>query len=305
MEYATPEVLVDTEWVATHTPDENIRVVEVDYDPENAYRKGHIPGAVLMRWKSDINDTQSRNILSLEQFESLMSRNGISPDTCIVLYGDFNNWFATFAFWVFKIYGHKDARIMNGGRKKWELEGRSYDTKESQEPDTKYLKLRMGHVGGTYHAEEPRVHTTQYKAAGHAPELRAFRSDVANMLGKDSARLVDVRSPPEFRGEIAAPGEYSSEGAQRAGHIPGAANIPWLKAVNDEDGTFKSAADLRKLYESAGITPDKDVVAYCRIGERSSHTWFVLKYLLGYPSVVNYDGSWSEWGNSVGAPVER
>ena len=281
LEYATPEILVDTEWVATRTPAENVRVVEVDYSPENAYDKGHVPGATLISWKADINDALSRDILNREQFEVLMSRNGVAPDTTIVLYGDFNNWFAAFALWVCKIYGHKDVRIMNGGRKKWELEGRPYDT------------------------EDPKVSVAQYKVAGPAPELRVFRNDVAGMMGKDGVRMVDVRSPPEFNGEISAPDDYPTEGAQRAGHIPGATNIPWLKAVNDEDGTFKSATDLQSLYESMGITRDKDIVTYCRIGERSSHTWVVLKYLLGYPNVVNYDGSWSEWGNTVGAPVER
>ena len=281
MSYAVPEVLVDTEWVATRSRGDDVRIVEVDYDPESAYRKGHVPGATLISWKGDINDALSRDILNKEQFEALMSKNGISPSTTIVLYGDFNNWFAAFALWVCKIYGHRDVRIMNGGRKKWELEGRPYDT------------------------QEPTVPASQYEASGGAPELRAFRRDVEGMLGDAKVRMVDVRSPPEFLGEISAPGEYPTEGAQRAGHIPGATNIPWLKAVNEEDGTFKSAADLRTLYESAGITSDKDIVTYCRIGERSSHTWVVLKYLLGYPNVVNYDGSWSEWGNTIGAPVER
>ena len=281
MDYATPGILVDTEWVATRAQAENVRVVEVDYDPENAYRKGHIPGATLISWKGEINDARSRDILGRKQFEALMSKNGIAPDTGIILYGDFNNWFAAFALWVCKVYGHEDVRIMNGGRTKWELEGRPYDTKETTVP------------------------TTRYEVTKPAPELRTFRDDVAGMLDNDNVRMVDVRSPPEFNGEISAPGEYPTEGAQRAGHIPGAANIPWVKAVNEKDGTFKNAGDLQKLYESAGITPNKDIVTYCRIGERSSHTWVVLKYLLGYPNVVNYDGSWSEWGNTIRAPVEK
>lgn len=281
MKYANPDILVDTEWVAANTNNENVRVVEVDYDPHEAYHKGHISGAILMWWSKDINDPLSRDVINKDQFEVLMSKSGITPDTQIVLYGDFNNWFAAFALWVFKMYGHRDVRIMNGGRKKWELEDRPYNT------------------------NEPDVAQTAYQVTQEAPELRAYRDDVRNALYKSTVRLVDVRSPPEFKGEITAPPEYPLEGAQRAGHIPGATNIPWVKAVNDEDGTFKTPEELKSLYESVGITPDKDIIAYCRIGERSSHTWVVLKYLLGYPKVVNYDGSWTEWGNSIGLPVER
>ncbi len=281
MKYATPEILVDTQWVATQTLGENLRIVEVDYDPQAAYDKGHVPGASLISWKDDINDNATRDIVGQEQFEALMSKCGITPDTTVILYGDFHNWFATFALWVFKIYGHKDVRIMNGGRTKWELEGRSYDT------------------------VSPQISPTEYEVTNPSPELRVLRKDITESLSNEYMQLVDVRSPPEFQGLISAPGEYPTESAQRAGHIPGATNIPWLKAVNEKDGTFKSADDLSKLYRDAGVTPDKNVITYCRIGERSSHTWLVLKYLLGYPTVVNYDGSWTEWGNAIGAPIER
>lgn len=281
MKYANPDILVDTKWVAANLSNDDIRIVEVDYDPYEAYRKGHISGATLMWWSKDINDPLSRDIINREQFEALMSKNGITPDTMVVLYGDFNNWFAAFALWVFKMYGHRDVRIMNGGRKKWEMEDRPYNT------------------------DEPEVTQTAYQVTQEAPELRVYRDGVRDALYDSTIRLVDVRSPPEFNGEITAPPEYPLEGAQRAGHIPGATNIPWIKAVNDEDGTFKTPEELKSLYESVGITPDKDIITYCRIGERSSHTWVVLKYLLGYPKVVNYDGSWTEWGNSIGLPVER
>lgn len=282
MSYAHPEVLVDTEWVASNPPNENRRLIEVDYDPENGYRKGHIKGATLVWWKRDINDPVTRDIVNKKQFEELMSKNGVKPDSEIILYGDFNNWFAAFAFWVFKYYGHEKIKIMNGGRKKWELEEREYTT------------------------EEPQVTPTTYKAQPPDEGLRAYLFDVSRILKKDADNaLVDVRSPKEFHGEITAPPEYPMEHAQRGGHIPMAQNIPWATAVNDADGTFKSADELKKIYEEQGITPDKHVITYCRIGERSSHTWFVLKYLLGYPKVRNYDGSWTEWGNMIGNPVEK
>lgn len=281
--YAHPEVLVETDWVASNppSPGSGRRLVEVDYDPENAYRKGHVDGATLVWWRRDINDPVTRDILNRAQFEQLMSRNGIAPDTEVVLYGDFNNWFAAFAFWVFKYYGHRNVRIMNGGRKKWEIEGRPYTT------------------------DEPQVQPTDYVAAPPDEGLRAYLPDVRRALGRDGNVLVDVRSPKEFSGEITAPPEYPTENAQRGGHIPGARSIPWATAVNDADGTFKSADELRANYEPKGVTADKDVVCYCRIGERSSHSWFVLKYLLGYPQVRNYDGSWTEWGNMIGNPVEK
>lgn len=282
--YAHPEVLVETDWVAANPPSRSgtdRRLVEVDYDPENAYRRGHIEGATLVWWRRDINDPVTRDIVGRAQFERLMSRNGIAPDTEVVLYGDFNNWFAAFAFWVFKYYGHRNVRIMNGGRKKWEIEGRPYAT------------------------DEPQVPPADYAAAPPDEGLRAYLPDVRRALGRDGSALVDVRSPKEFSGEIAAPPEYPTENAQRGGHIPGASSIPWATAVNDADGTFKSADELRANYEPKGVTADKDVVCYCRIGERSSHSWFVLKYLLGYPQVRNYDGSWTEWGNMIGNPVEK
>ena len=281
MEYAHPEVLVGTEWVSQNPINEKRKVVEVDYDPSNAYQKGHINGASLIWWKRDINDPITRDIIDKKQFEDLMSRNGIAPETEVILYGDFNNWFAAFVFWIFKYYGHNNIKIMNGGRKKWELESREYVT------------------------EEPQIQPSVYTAQPPDEGLRAYLSDVSRALNKDDTVMVDVRSPKEFSGEITAPPEYPMEHAQRGGHIPRAHNIPWATAVNDADGTFKTAEELRQNYESKGITTDKDVVCYCRIGERSSHSWFVLKYLLGYSKVRNYDGSWTEWGNMIGNPVEK
>ncbi len=279
-QYTVPEVLVSTQWVHDNLEAPKVRIVEVDYDPSAAYELGHIPGAVLVDWKRDINDPVRRDILSVEAFESLMSRLGVTPESTVVLYGDFRNWFAAFAFWVFKIYGHKDVRLMDGGRRKWIDEGR---------PLT---------------AAIPEVAPTTYKARGEDLTLRAFLPTVLHALDHKEVALVDVRSPAEYKGEILAPPEYPTEGAQRGGHIPRAVNIPWAQAVRDDD-TFKSPEELRQLYESHGVTPDKTVITYCRIGERSSHTWFVLKYLLGYPVVLNYDGSWSEWGNAVGLPIEK
>ena len=281
MSYSNPEVLVDTEWVSKNTPSEKIQLVEVDYDPENGYKKGHINGATLIWWKRDINDPITRDIISKKQFEDLMNRNGIAKDSQVVLYGDFNNWFAAFVFWVFKYYGHKNIKIMNGARKKWELEKRPYTI------------------------EEPKIMPTVYVAEPPNEGLRAYLFDVKRALDKNDTVLVDVRSPKEFTGEITAPPEYPMEHAQRGGHIPSANNIPWATAVNDVDGTFKTYEELKQNYAPKGVTPDKDVICYCRIGERSSHSWFVLKYLLGYPQVRNYDGSWTEWGNMIGNPVEK
>jgi len=280
MNYAQP-VLVDTETVSKNLSNKSFKIVEVDYDPENAYRQGHLQGAGLIWWKRDINDPITRDIISKSQFEDLLSRNGITAQSEVILYGDFNNWFAAFVFWIFKYYGHENVKIMNGGRKKWEIENRSYTKDEPQIPRTNYV------------AQPPNE------------GLRAYLFDVRRALDKKDTVLVDVRSPKEFSGEVTAPAEYPMEHAQRGGHIPNANNIPWASAVNDTDGTFKSVEELKKVYESKGITPDKDVICYCRIGERSSHTWFVLKYLLGYPQVRNYDGSWTEWGNMIGNPIEK
>lgn len=280
MNYAQP-VLVDTETVANNINNKSLKIVEVDYDPENAYRQGHLEGASLIWWKRDINDPVTRDIISKSQFAELLSRNGITAQSEVILYGDFNNWFAAFVFWIFKYYGHEKVKIMNGGRKKWEIEKRSYTKNEPQIPRTDYV------------AQPPNE------------GLRAYLFDVRRALEKSDTVLVDVRSPKEFSGEITAPAEYPMEHAQRGGHIPNANNIPWASAVNDTDGTFKSVEELKKIYETKGVTPDKDVICYCRIGERSSHTWFVLKYLLGYPQVRNYDGSWTEWGNMIGNPIEK
>lgn len=281
MTHVNPSVLIDTELVAKNLSNNAIKIIEVDYDPENSYRQGHIQDASLIWWKRDINDPVRRDIISKDQFEELMSRNGITPQSEVVLYGDFNNWFAAFVFWIFKYYGHEKVKIMNGGRKKWELEKRQYTKDEQQIQETKYV--------------------SQPPSEG----LRAYLFDVRRALDRKDTVLVDVRSPKEFSGEITAPPEYPMEHAQRGGHIPRASNIPWATAVNDADGTFKSAEELKKIYESKGVTPDKDIICYCRIGERSSHTWFVLKYLLGFPQVRNYDGSWTEWGNMIGNPVEK
>jgi thiosulfate/3-mercaptopyruvate sulfurtransferase len=280
--YAHPEVLVDTQWVEEHIKDSKVRIAEVDYDPKANYQLGHVPGAVLFDWRQDINDPVSRNVLSKQACEDLLQRAGVSNDSTLVLYGDFNNWFAAFAFWVFKYYGFKDVRIMNGGRKKW------------LEEDREVNKDIPNYPKGNFRASDP------------DKNIRVFLDEVKKALDtRERIKMVDVRSPKEFTGEILAPPEYPTEHAQRGGHIPGAENIPWAQAVNDKDGTFKSAEELKKLYESKGITPDKEIIAYCRIGERSSHTWFVLKYLLGYPDVKNYDGSWTEWGNMIANPIEK
>jgi thiosulfate/3-mercaptopyruvate sulfurtransferase len=272
------DVLVDTDWVAQHRADPNVRVAEVDVDTA-AYDQGHVPGAIGWNWTTELCDTLVRDIVPKGKLEKLLGASGIKPDTTIVLYGDNNNWFAAWAFWQLKVYGHRDVRIMNGGRKKWLAEGRELDTAKPA------LKV------ATYTAQDPDL------------SIRAFLPEVQRALGRSDTAMVDVRSPQEFTGEILAPPGLP-ETCQRGGHIPGAKSIPWGKACND-DGTFKSRDDLAALYGGQGVTADKNVIAYCRIGERSSHTWFVLKYLLGYPNVKNYDGSWTEWGNLVGAPVER
>jgi thiosulfate/3-mercaptopyruvate sulfurtransferase len=278
--YAHPEALVDTAWVADHLNDPKVRIVECDEDIL-LYDQGHIPGAVKIDWVGELNDPIIRDYLDRERFEQLMVSKGISNDTTVVFYGDKHNWWATYALWVFKLFGHADARIMNGGRAKWIAEGRPLTREVPSYPP------------GEYHAPE------RNDAA-----IRAFRDQVLAHIRQGGTALVDVRSPQEYTGERLHMPEYPQEGALRGGHIPTAVNIPWASAVR-EDSTFKSADELRELYASKGITPDKDVIAYCRIGERSSHTWFVLTYLLGYPKVRNYDGSWTEWGNAVGLPIEK
>ena len=278
MNYSHPEVLVDTKWVEDHLNDPKVRIAEVDYDPTANYVLGHIPGSVLLDWKVDINDPVARNILSKEACQELLQKIGVNDDTTLVLYGDFNNWFAAFAFWALAYYGCKNMKLMNGGRKKWLEEDKAL---------TKDI---------------PTYPRGNFKSSGPDNNIRVFLRYVGDTLG--SKALVDVRSPKEFTGEILAPPEYPTEHAQRGGHIPGAANIPWAQAVN-EDGTFKSVNELTKIYHAKGITPDKEIISYCRIGEKSSHTWFVLKYLLGYPNVKNYDGSWTEWGNMIDNPIEK
>ena len=278
-EYANSAALVSTDWVAEHLDDPKVRLIEVDVDT-TAYDQGHIPRAVGFNWTSQLTDQVRRDIVPREQWEQLLSQAGVSQDTQIVFYGDNNNWFAAYAYWIAKMYGHQDVALMNGGRRKWELEGRPLTT------------------------EPPRVTPTSYQAKDLDPIYRAYLNDVMPYVGAPAGRaLVDVRSPAEYNGEIIAPPGLP-ETAQRCGHIPGAQNIPWGQAVN-EDGTFKSPEELRQLYSSRGVTPDKEVVAYCRIGERSSHTWFVLQDLLGYPNVKNYDGSWTERGSVVGVPIEN
>jgi len=280
-EYAYPDVLVSTEWVANHLNDPGIRIVEVDYDPISNYYVGHIPGAVLFDWKKDMNHPVIRDILTKEQLEELLSRNGISNDTTIVLYGDYNNWFAAFAFWILKYYGVEKVKLMDGGRKKWILEGRPLTT------------------------EIPSYPRAVFKAKEPDETIRVYLDYVKAAIRMKDHVLIDVRSPKEYTGEILAPPEYPEEKAQRGGHIPGAINIPWSLAVNEADGTFKTRKELEEIYKSRGVTPDKEIITYCRIGERASVTWFVLKYLLGYQNVKNYDGSWTEWGSIVKNPIEK
>lgn len=277
--YAHPEILVETDWVAQHLNDPNLRLIEVDVDTA-AYDSGHIPGSVGWNWKRDTQQPINRNIPEKAEFEALLSRSGVAPDTRVVLYGDNHNWFATFAYWLLKVYGHKDVQVMNGGRKKWLDENRPLTTEATT------VKA------STYHAKAPDA------------SIRALRELVQESVSKAGRAFVDVRSPKEYSGELLAPENLPQEGAQRGGHIPGAVNIPWSQAVY-EDGTFKSMDDLQSLYAGQGITPDKEIIAYCRIGERSSHTWFVLRELLGYQKVRNYDGSWTEWGSLIGAPIEK
>jgi len=274
--YAKP-VLVTTEWLAEHLDDDKVVVAEVDENPD-LYDEGHVPGAIKLHWRDDLQDPIERDLVEKDAFEKLMSERGISNDTTLVLYGDKNNWFAAYAYWYLKIYGHNDVRILDGGRQKWIDEGRKLTT------------------------DVPSAKPATYSARDRDETIRARRDAVLTSLGRDS--LVDVRSPQEYAGDLIAPPGYEQEGAQRAGHIPTAKSIPWAQAVRD-DGTFKPADELRELYSGKGVTPDRAVTAYCRIGERSAHTWFVLRELLGYEDVKNYDGSWTEWGNLVDVPIER
>lgn len=277
---AHPESIVSTQWVADNLGGENIVLVEVDVDTE-AYDQGHIPGAVGWNWTSQLNDELTRDILSREQLEALLGASGISRDTTVVLYGDNNNWFATYAFWQLKMYGHPDLKIMDGGRQKWIDEGRA-------------LTIAA-----------PAISAASYAASDPDTSIRATRDYVLSVAStSNSVGLVDVRAPDEFNGTLLAPANLPQEGSQRGGHIPGAANIPWATAVA-EDGTFKSVEELREIYGGKGISGESEIIAYCRIGERSSHTWFVLSQILGYGKVRNYDGSWTEYGSIVGAPIER
>jgi thiosulfate/3-mercaptopyruvate sulfurtransferase len=276
-DYADPRVIVTTDWVAEHADDPSVSVVEVNVDID-LYAQGHVPGSVGWSWRTQLCDTVRRDILSKADIEALLSSSGVSPDSTIVLYGDSNNWFAAWAFWQLKVYGHADVRMMDGGRKKWETEGRPMTT------------------------DAPSITPAGYTAQEADNSLRAFLPEVREQVAASAVELVDVRSPAEFSGEILAPPGLP-ETCQRGGHIPGASNIPWGMAVNDEDGTFKGRDELAAVYGERGITGGKPIIAYCRIGERSSHSWFVLKYLLGYENVKNYDGSWTEWGNLVGVDV--
>jgi len=273
------KALVTTEWISEHAKDAGLRLVEVDVDP-SVYEKGHIEGAVGWNWKRDLQDQVARDIAPKEALAELLGRSGITPETTLVLYGDNNNWFAAYAYWALKYYGHDKVQLVDGGRVKWEKEGRPYTT------------------------DAPSFQATSYHFHGSQNEkIRAYRDHVLDKLGK--AALVDVRSPKEFSGELLAPENLPQEGAQRGGHIPTAASIPWATAVNAEDGTFKSTDELKEIYGGKGIVSNKEVIAYCRIGERSAHTWFVLHELLGYPDVKNYDGSWTEWGSSIRVPIEK
>ena len=275
---ANPNSLVTTDWAVEHLNDPGVRFVEVDVDT-TAYEKGHLPGAVGWNWRNDLQAKPARDIAQKEQLEQLLSKSGIGPETTVVLYGDNNNWFAAYAYWTLKYYGLDKVKLINGGRVKLEAEGRQFTT------------------------DVPSPAAASFKFSGSTNEaIRAYRDDVAERIGK--AGLVDVRSPGEYSGELLAPENLPQEGAQRGGHIPTAKNIPWAKAVK-EDGTFKDVAELKELYGAQGITPERETIAYCRIGERSAHTWFVLTEILGYPNVRNYDGSWTEWGSLIKAPIEK
>jgi len=277
-EYAKA-VLVTTEWLAEHLHDDGIVVAEVDENPD-LYDEGHIAGAIKLHWRDDLQDPIERDLVEKEVFERMLAERGVANDSVVVLYGDKNNWFAAYAYWYLKIYGHEDVRILDGGRQKWIDEGRELTT------------------------DAPAPEPQQYRAKERDETIRVFRDAVGESIAAGDKALVDVRSPQEFSGELVSPPGYEQEGAQRGGHIPTALSIPWAQAVRD-DGTFKSPEELRELYAAKGVTPDKQIIAYCRIGERSAHTWFVLRELLGYEKVKNYDGSWTEWGNLVDVPIEK
>jgi thiosulfate/3-mercaptopyruvate sulfurtransferase len=280
MEYAHPDVIVDTQWIYDHMNDPQVRIAEVDYNPATSYTIGHIHGAVLFDWKQDLNDQNKKDIISKEGCEDLLQRAGVNNDTILVLYGDYKNWFAAFAFWVFKYYGFNDVKLMNGARKKWFEEDRPVSLDVPSYPR------------GSFKASEP------------DNSIRVLIPYVKEILSSKDKILIDVRSPEEYSGKILVLPVYASEQPPRGGHIPGAINIPWDWSVN-EDGTFKSPEELRNIYNSMDVTNNKEVITYCRIGERSAYTWFVLKYLLGYPNVKNYEGSWAEWANTVGSPIEK
>jgi len=279
-DYAHPEVLVDTNWVVDHLNDPKVKIIEVDVDT-SAYDTGHIKGAIGLDWRKDLQARPIRDLLSKDALEALLSSKGVSNADTILVYGDNNNWFAAWFVWNLKYYGHQDVRLINGGRKKWQDEGRELVT------------------------DAPTIKPATYKAGQPDKSIRALRDEVLADLGKAGVALVDVRSPKEYSGELLAPENLPQEGAQRGGHIPTAASIPWATAVNTEDGTFKSTDELKEIYGGKGVTPNKEVIAYCRIGERSAHTWFVLRELLGYPDVKNYDGSWTEWGSAIRVPIEK
>ena len=278
-DYARPDSLVSTQWAGDNLNNPKVRLIEVDVDTA-AYDTGHAPGAEGWNWKSDLETHLTRNIADKEGIERLLSQAGVDNDTTVILYGDNNNWFAAYALWVLQYYGFDKVKLMNGGRKKWIDEGRPLTTDAASHPKT------------------------SVSVRGPKNDIRALRDYVLDRIGKSGVALVDVRSPREYSGELLSPENLPQEGSQRGGHIPGARNIVWSQATN-EDGTFKSADELKQLYGSQGVTPDKEVIAYCRIGERSAHTWFVLTHLLGYPNVRNYDGSWTEWGSLIGVPVEK
>lgn len=276
--YSHPETLVSTDWLEQHKTDPHVRIVEVDVDT-TAYEQNHIPGAIAWNWQSQLCDNVRRDVLTKSDFEDLMRISGIANDTTVVLYGDHNNWFACYGFWQMRLYGHTDARILNGGRKLWIMENRSVTREVPKYPITGYVAREADH------------------------SVRAFRDDVMQAVREKQFNMVDVRSPDEYTGKLIAP-PGMTETAQRAGHIPTAINVPWALAVR-ESGIFKNVDELMELYRSQGVTPYDNTITYCRIGERSAHTWFVLKYLLGYPNVKNYDGSWTEWGNLIGAPIAK